>query len=248
MLRQYPSGKRDDSNIPDVVRDPIAAFQDRHYVPLVLLTNVGLPLALGWLAGDVWGVFLLGGLLRLVVNHHATFFINSLAHAWGSQPYTDANTARDNGFLALLTYGEGYHNFHHCYSADYRNGVRWWQWDPAKWLIFGLSKIGLASDLKRVPDVRIQHARLERLFEVIEKKLAHQEQLSPTQQFERLRTHLTAEYATFKQAFEQWRTARELRQEVRRDEFHRLTRETLALMRELRRRLQFLDAQIAQMP
>jgi stearoyl-CoA desaturase (delta-9 desaturase) len=144
MLRDYPSGRRDDSNIADVVRDPIAVFQDRHYVPLVLVMNIGLPLTLGWLVGDLWGVFLLGGLLRLVVSQHTTFFINSLAHMWGNQPYTDANTARDNGFLALLTYGEGYHNFHHCYAADYRNGVRWWQWDPTKWLIFTLSKVGLA--------------------------------------------------------------------------------------------------------
>lgn len=246
MLREYPSGKRDDANIPDVARDPIAAFQDRHYVALVLSTNIALPLAIGGLVGDIWGVFLLGGLLRLVVNHHATFFINSLAHVWGSQPYTDANTARDNGFLALLTYGEGYHNFHHCYCADYRNGVRWWQWDPAKWLIYALSKVGLASGLKRVPDVRIQHARLERLFQRLELKLARQEQLSQKQQLARVRAHLAAEYDRFREVFEQWRRAREQRQEPRREEFHRLTRATLAAMRELRRRLTFLDAQIAQ--
>ena len=56
---------------------------------------------LGALVGDVWGVLLLGGLLRLVVNHHVTFFINSLAHYRGAQPYTDANTARDNPRLAM---------------------------------------------------------------------------------------------------------------------------------------------------
>ena len=65
-----------------------------------------------------------------------TFFINSLAHMWGVQPYTDENTARDNWVVALLTYGEGYHNFHHMFAHDYRNGVRWWQWDPSKWFIY----------------------------------------------------------------------------------------------------------------
>lgn len=245
MLHNYPSGQRDDSNIPDIARDPIAAFQDRHYVKLVLLTNVGLPLALGWLAGDVWGVFLLGGLLRLVVSHHTTFFINSLAHIWGSQPYTNENTARDNGFLALLTYGEGYHNFHHCYAADYRNGVRWWQWDPTKWLIFSLSKIGLANNLRRVPDVRIQHARLEHQFRILEEKLARCEQLLPKIQFARIRERVTVEYDNFRSAFDQWRKTREQRQEGRRDELQRLTRETLAGMRELRRRLRFIDAEIA---
>lgn len=245
MLHDYPSGKRDDSNIPDIVRDPIAAFQDRHYVKLVLLTNVGLPLALGWLAGDLWGVFLLGGLLRLVVSHHTTFFINSLAHIWGSQPYTNGNTARDNGILALLTYGEGYHNFHHSYAADYRNGVRWWQWDPTKWLIFSLSKIGLAHNLRRVPDVRIQHARLERQFRILEEKLARCEELLPKIQLARIRERITVEYENFRTAFDQWRKAREPRQEGRRDDLQRLTRETLAGMRELRRRLRFIDADIA---
>lgn len=245
MLRDYPSGKRDDSTIPDVMRDPIAAFQDRHYVPLVLFTNIGIPLAIGWLAGDLLGVFLLGGLLRLVVSHHTTFFINSLAHAWGTQPYTDANTARDNGLLAFLTYGEGYHNFHHCYAGDYRNGVRWWQWDPAKWLIYALSTVGLASNLRRVPDVKIQHARLERLFKVIEGKLAHREQRSPQQRFERIRAHLSTEYETFKQVFEHWRNTREHRQAARRAESYRFTRETLARMRKVQRRLRVLDAQIA---
>ncbi len=179
MLRDYPSGKRDDSNIRDVLRDPIAVFQDRYYVPLVLATNIGVPLAIGWWVNDVWGVFLLGGLLRLVVNHHATFFINSLAHIWGSQPYTDANTARDNGLLALLTYGEGYHNFHHRYAGDYRNGVRWWQWDPAKWLIFGLSWLHLTHDLKRLPAAEIERARLSTRLKRLDETLARNHDLLP---------------------------------------------------------------------
>ena len=88
-----------------------------------------------------------------MINHHFTWFINSLAHMWGTQPYTDENTARDNPVLAFLTYGEGYHNFHHIFQNDYRNGVKWWQFDPTKWLIAGLSYVGLANNLKRVPDL-----------------------------------------------------------------------------------------------
>ena len=106
-----------------------------------------------------------------MVNHHFTFFINSLAHMWGSQPYTDENTARDNGALALITYGEGYHNFHHIFQNDYRNGVRWWQYDPSKWLIATLSGLGLASDLKRVPDMWIQRAQLAMQFKRMERAL-----------------------------------------------------------------------------
>jgi stearoyl-CoA desaturase (delta-9 desaturase) len=246
MLRDYPSGRRDDSNIPDVLSDPIAVFQDRYYVPLVLLTNIGLPLAIGALVGDVWGVFLLGGLLRLVVNHHATFFINSLAHLWGSQPYTDANTARDNGLLAFLTYGEGYHNFHHRFASDYRNGVRWWQWDPTKWLIFALSCVGLASELRRVPAVRIQHTRLERQFKRLEEKLAHREQMRERHpQLAAIRERLSAEYESFKASFDRWRTMCEERLEGPREDLQRLTRETLAFMCTVRARLRSIEAQLA---
>ena len=123
--------------------------------------NIGLPALLGWLNGDVLSMLLMAGLLRLVVVHHCTFFINSLAHVWGSQPYTDKNTARDNGFLAMLTYGEGYHNFHHIFENDYRNGIKWWHYDPTKWLIKSLSWLGLAKDLRTSPQERIESARLQ---------------------------------------------------------------------------------------
>lgn len=106
ILRDYPSGKNDFSNARDLERDPIVMFQHRFYLPLTIFMNAAVPLLAGWAVGDVWGVFLLAGILRLVINHHFTWFINSLAHMWGSQPYTDENTARDNPVLAFLTYGE----------------------------------------------------------------------------------------------------------------------------------------------
>ena len=171
ILRNYPSGEPDFTNAKDLQRDPMVMFQHRYYVPLAVGLNFALPLAIGFAVGDPLGVFLLAGLLRLVVNHHFTFFINSLAHMWGSQPYTDENSARDNGALALITYGEGYHNFHHIFQNDYRNGVRWWQYDPSKWLIATLSGLGLASDLKRVPDMWIQRAQVAMQFKRMERAL-----------------------------------------------------------------------------
>src|SRR5947207_1522638 len=94
MLRHYPSGRPDFCNIPDLRRDPMLAFQHRYYVPLALATNIGLPLIVGILFHDLWGMFILAGVLRLVWSHHVTFFINSLAHMWGSRPYTEDNSAR----------------------------------------------------------------------------------------------------------------------------------------------------------
>lgn len=159
MLRDYPGGRPNLENVPDLKRDAIVQWQHDNYLALVLLMNLGPPLLMGLITGDYLANFLLMGVLRLVVTHHCTFFINSLAHYWGSQPYTDECSARDNTWLALFTYGEGYHNFHHRFQTDYRNGVRWWHFDPTKWLIFLSSVIGLASDLKRVPNASIDEAR-----------------------------------------------------------------------------------------
>ena len=80
ILRNYPSGENDFTNAKDLERDPMVMFQHRFYLPLTLFMNIAFPLLLGWAVGEVWGVFLLAGLLRLVVNHHFTWFINSLAH------------------------------------------------------------------------------------------------------------------------------------------------------------------------
>src|SRR5690606_6955617 len=93
MLRDYSTGREDFGNVPDLQRDPVVMFQHRHYVPLAIGMNLAPALLAGVVLGDVWGHLLLAGFLRLVVNHHVTFFINSLAHYWGKQPYTDANTA-----------------------------------------------------------------------------------------------------------------------------------------------------------
>jgi stearoyl-CoA desaturase (delta-9 desaturase) len=209
ILRDYPSGRNDFTNAKDLERDPIVMFQHRWYLPLTLAMNIGLPLALGWAVGDMWGVFLLGGLLRLVVNHHFTWFINSLAHMWGTQPYTDENTARDNPALAFLTYGEGYHNFHHIFQNDYRNGVKWWHFDPTKWLIATMSWVGLASNLKRVPDLWIQRAQIAMQFKRMEVALEVRRARIGEEQIQRLKARAAEEYAAFRKALDEWAQVRD---------------------------------------
>lgn len=171
MLREYDSAKEDFSNARDLQRDPIVMWQHRHYLAIVLTMNFLPPILVGLATGEMIGSLLLVGVLRLVLNHHTTFFINSLAHIWGRQPYTDENSARDNDFLAFLTYGEGYHNFHHLFQNDYRNGVRWWQFDPTKWLIKASSWVGLTRDLNRVPNFKIRRASLIMKFKQAEQRL-----------------------------------------------------------------------------
>jgi stearoyl-CoA desaturase (delta-9 desaturase) len=207
MLKNYPSGEADLSVVRDLERDRLVRWQHQYYLPLALGMNFGLPIALGFLYGDVWGMFLLAGILRLVASHHFTFFINSLAHMWGVQPYTDDNTARDNGVVSVLTYGEGYHNFHHMFAHDYRNGVRWWQWDPSKWFIAAMSWLGLARNLRKVPWFKIQRAMLDTQFRRARLQLdGHQPGRA---HIEVLRQHIAEEYEAFCQAVANWTRLRE---------------------------------------
>lgn len=165
ILRDYSSGKRDFSNVKDLQRDPVVVWQHKHYLALLLIMNIGVPAAVGFLHGDIIASLLLAGLLRLVMSQHVTWLINSIAHMWGKQTYSDASSARDNPILALITYGEGYHNYHHTFQWDYRNGVRWWHFDPTKWMIKTLSWVGLTSDLKKTPQAKIETARLKMQYQ-----------------------------------------------------------------------------------
>ena len=173
MLREYGDPQDDRyGNCRDLQDDPVVMWQHRHYLPLVLGLNFGIPVVLGLWHGDLLGMLLLVGAARLVISHHMTFLINSLAHRWGKQPYSESNTSRDNAVIAILTMGEGYHNYHHHFQRDYRNGIRWWQFDPTKWLIRSLAWLGLARNLYRTPMERIEAARAQMLLAVTSRRLA----------------------------------------------------------------------------
>lgn len=148
----------------DLQKDRLVVWQHRYYVPLAILVGFVLPTYLGWVAGG-WpgalGSFLLSGVTRIVLVHHMTFFINSLCHTVGRQPYSSRCTARDSALIAWVTFGEGYHNFHHEFQHDYRNGARLWDFDPTKWCIWLLHQLRLVKHLRRVPDEKILLARVE---------------------------------------------------------------------------------------
>ncbi len=172
MLRDYQTGQDSNyNNCKDLKKDRIVMWQHNNYMFLVFFINFAIPTLLGLWHGDLIGMLLLAGVLRLVISHHFTFFINSLAHIWGKQPYSDKNTARDNSLLAFLTMGEGYHNYHHCFQRDYRNGIRWYQFDPTKWLISALYGLGLTTNLYRTPVERIEAIRAEMTLKRTAQKL-----------------------------------------------------------------------------
>jgi len=173
MLRNYDIATYDDySNVRDLQKDPIVMWQHKHYLLLTIATNVGFTLIIGWLTGQMLASIIAVGFARLVCSHHFTFFINSWAHMWGNQPYTDKNTAKDNWLLAIFTHGEGYHNFHHIFESDYRNGIKWYHYDPTKWLINLLAWAGLASKLRVTPPQKIEQAKLAMILQRSQQRLA----------------------------------------------------------------------------
>lgn len=157
LMKEAPT---DFARVPDLARDPLVRFQYRFYVPLAAVVGWILPALIGAAWGDPLGALMLAGWVRLVVQWHSTFSVNSFAHTIGRRPYTDADSSRDSFVTAMITMGEGYHNYHHAFPWDYRNGVAPHQFDPTKWVVHGLSKIGLTRNLKRVPLETILRARL----------------------------------------------------------------------------------------
>jgi stearoyl-CoA desaturase (delta-9 desaturase) len=140
-------------NVLDLQKDRLVMWQHRHIHWLALAMSFLMPALIGYAWGG-WsaalGAFLIAGVARVVVLQHCTFCINSLCHDLGTQPYSSRCSARDSTLMALVTFGEGYHNYHHTFQNDYRNGVKPWQFDPTKWLIWTLSKMGLTKNLRRV--------------------------------------------------------------------------------------------------
>jgi stearoyl-CoA desaturase (delta-9 desaturase) len=157
FTKDWSKIKKPSFDISDLESDPMVMWQNKHYgwlAPVVGVVFPTLVCGLGW--GDWWGGYFFASVARTVVTHHVTFCVNSLAHWFGDQPYADENTPRDHFLTALVTLGEGYHNFHHEFPFDYRNAIRWYQYDPTKWLIGTLYALGLAYDLKEFGTNEIQ--------------------------------------------------------------------------------------------
>jgi stearoyl-CoA desaturase (delta-9 desaturase) len=149
------------TNVNDLKKDPLLRWQHKWWGPIGIFVGFGLPALIGFLTGGGVGAlagFLIAGVARLVMVHHMTFFINSLCHTVGTQPYSKRCSAKDSWLMALFTFGEGYHNFHHEFQHDYRNGVKPWQFDPTKWIIWILSKLGWTYDLRKASGKKILFA------------------------------------------------------------------------------------------
>ncbi|KAK8167692.1 delta-9 fatty acid desaturas-like protein [Phyllosticta citrichinensis] len=170
VMKQNPKriGRTDISDLND---DPVVVWQHRHYIKVVIFMSLIFPTlvsGLGW--GDWWGGFIYAGILRTFFVQQATFCVNSLAHWLGDQPFDDRNSPRDHVITALVTLGEGYHNFHHEFPSDYRNAIEWFQYDPTKWCIWSWKQLGLAYDLKQFRANEIEKGRIQQAQKKLDQK------------------------------------------------------------------------------
>lgn len=141
-------------------------FQDRYYLLILVVMGFILPGAIASIWNDFIGGIILAGFVRVVIEWHITWTINSIAHTYGDNLFKRPDESRNNYFCAsfFMALGEMYHSFHHQFPRDYRNGHRKLDFDPSKWLIYALSKIGWAWDLNVTPkeeiDKALKNARL----------------------------------------------------------------------------------------
>lgn len=129
---------------PDLVNDRFYVWLNRfHLVPLIIL-------GLGLLVFGGWGVLMWGVFLRITIGLHATWLVNSATHMWGKQRFITGDDSCNSWWVALLTFGEGWHNNHHAHPSSARHGLAWYEIDFNWWGIRVLELLGLAKSVKRV--------------------------------------------------------------------------------------------------
>lgn len=142
----------DRTNAPEMNAQPYYTFLQKTY-GLHVAAMLGALYALGGLPALVWG-----GALRIVWVYHITWFVNSASHVWGYQSYNTGDLSRNNWWVGILAWGEGWHNNHHAFEFSARHGLEWWQFDVTWIVIRALQVVGLATNVK-LPSEK-QKARL----------------------------------------------------------------------------------------
>ena len=132
----------DRSNATDMYNDPFYRHLEKYY-GLHVAAQFAVLYALGGFPAVVWG-----GALRIVWVYHITWFVNSAAHVWGNQTYNTGDLSRNNWWVGILAFGEGWHNNHHAFEWSARHGLEWWQFDMTWMMIKTLEAFGLATNIK----------------------------------------------------------------------------------------------------
>ena len=147
----------------DLYDDRLVRTIDRLYLLWVVLT-LAIPFGIGYLVGGSVGrgfeAMVWGGLLRIFLYQHATFSVNSICHMFGRQHYRSRDEARNNWLVALLVFGEGWHNNHHAFPSSARHGLGRFQFDVSWWVIRGMEKLGLVWNVRRPTGAQLERRRL----------------------------------------------------------------------------------------
>ncbi|KAK7033859.1 acyl-CoA desaturase [Favolaschia claudopus] len=145
----------------DLANDPLIKWAHHYYFPLAAIFGYLVPVLVPTvLWNDFAGGICFAMAFRMTIAHHSVFAVNSVAHYLGSTTYDDLLSPRDHFLSAILTMGEGYHNFHHQFPMDYRNAILWYQWDPTKWFIALCNYLYLATNLRVFPNNEISKGAL----------------------------------------------------------------------------------------
>jgi stearoyl-CoA desaturase (delta-9 desaturase) len=137
---------------PDLVHDPLMQFFEKTYGYWLVASAIGL-YALGEVT-KVGGLSMMlwGQCVRMVWCYHATWFVNSATHIWGYRNYETRDLSRNLWWVAIIAWGEGWHNNHHAHPHTARAGHKWWEFDSTWWVISALRAVGLAYDVDdRIP-------------------------------------------------------------------------------------------------
>lgn len=126
---------------PDLVKDPFQVWFDRNYWMTSVVAGIVL-FAIGGFSMVLWAIF-----LRVVIGWHSTWLVNSATHLWGKRRFDTRDTSRNNGLIAAITWGEGWHNNHHAHPRSARHGLAWYEFDINWVAIRILEKVGLLSNV-----------------------------------------------------------------------------------------------------
>jgi stearoyl-CoA desaturase (delta-9 desaturase) len=220
--------------VADLYRNPLVMFQHKYYGLCMVGSNVIMSLIVGYALNDYLGAFVISWLVRMFFLHHFTWFINSLAHTWGVQPFSKEHSAVDSYVLCLLTFGEGYHNYHHTFAGDYRNGIKWYHFDPTKWLIWTLSKLKLASNLKKTTPLQIREKMILEGKEELSEKLKNywdENKAHLEASVEKISAEILAKVSRFQELTSQYRDVKKDPQDH--DLLHQMKHEIKSLQRDI---------------
>ncbi|MEL6776160.1 MAG: fatty acid desaturase [Cyanobacteria bacterium J06597_16] len=142
LLHKVPAKAEIRKFTKDINTDPIYVWIDKYYLVLQVALGALLYYLGGW-SFVVWGIF-----VRLVVVYHFTWFVNSATHKFGYRTYESGDHSTNCWWVAVCTFGEGWHNNHHAYQYSARHGLQWWEVDVTWMIIRALQSIGLADKVK----------------------------------------------------------------------------------------------------